>query len=69
MARDINSIGATNLAEVEALKKLQKALSVEMGKGLSKIQAWDNCWEKVYALAEVHMQGVLDSVLSTQSKL
>ena len=64
MARDINSKGPNTAEEVVALNKLKAALKVETGKGASKSQAWDKCYELVYDLAEVHMKGVMAKVLA-----
>ena len=67
MARDlVRSNKGANAPEQLALAELNAALKVAESK-LSKSAAWDSCWVLVYALAEAHMAGVLDSVLPNAS--
>ncbi|KAJ3325740.1 hypothetical protein HDV06_003510 [Boothiomyces sp. JEL0866] len=69
MARDIFGRGANTSLEKEALDKLKTAMGQSMKAGQSKKDAWDNNYLLVYALAEAHMQSVLQKTFTGQSKL
>ena len=62
MARDLMQSGGNTIQEKQALKKLQGELQVAIKAGNTKHKAWDICWESVYALAEAHMQGVMEQL-------
>jgi acyl-CoA oxidase len=63
MARDLMIRGPSNELEKKALNELKMALAKEMKSGKSKKEAWDDCYQLVYSLADAHMEGVMHSVL------
>lgn len=63
MARDIVRGGVSKAqgGERKGLMSLGSALQQAMtNQGLTKFEAWEECWRHVYALAELHMGRVLE---------
>jgi acyl-CoA oxidase len=64
MARDLARTGGEGSswqvkAALEELK--QEMIQIQMGSGCTAVQAWDQCADHVYGLAEAHMESVLVS--------
>jgi alkylation response protein AidB-like acyl-CoA dehydrogenase len=61
MARDLFRLGKGTPAENVVLEKLKEQMKVAVAKLGDNAAAWDSCWKTVYELANVHMDGILQT--------